>query len=145
MKHKLIISLLAITLYATDVIAQGPPNQASCAIQYFYDAAGNRIKRKWVCTNPNQNQLVAPLPQTNTLDMVVYPNPASNFITIDLTQALSNANVELQDITGKIIAVETLTGNSVSFDMRTLAQGAYMVVLKRKDTKEVLVRKVVKE
>ena len=88
---------------------------------------------------------MVPLPQTNTLDMVVYPNPASNFITIDLTQALSNASVELQDITGKIIAVETLTGNSVSFDMRTLAQGAYMVVLKRKDTKEVLVRKVVKE
>lgn len=123
--------------------------QGGCAIKYEYDAAGNRIKRSKYCWSPNggggslRPTVIAD--NVSTLEMLVYPNPVTTYITVDFNQDVQNAKVELQDIAGKVLASKIPNGRSVQFDMQAVAQGAYMVVLKRKDAKEVLVRKVVKE
>lgn len=61
--------------------------------------------------------------------VLVYPNPASSTISIDLTGISEQAiQLELLDLTGKVIAVKTVsTGTIESFDIVNLAKGMYQV------------------
>jgi hypothetical protein len=148
--YKTLFFLMLLLASAHIISAQVYPSggQGGCAIKYEYDAAGNRVKRSKYCWSSNGGGSLRPsaiASEVSTLDMLVYPNPATTYITVDFNQDVLNAKVELQDMTGKVLASKIPNDRSVQFDMQSLAQGAYLVVLKRKDTKETLVRKVVKE
>jgi hypothetical protein len=145
--------VLLVVLSSTHLIkAQVYPSggQGGCAIIYEYDAAGNRIKRSKICWSPNGGgggslRPIATSKDASLLDMVIYPNPTSSYITIDFSSDVFNAKVELQDVAGRVLATSVPKDRSVQFDLQSYAQGTYLVVLKRKDTKELLVRKIIKE
>ena len=65
--------------------------------------------------------------------IMMYPNPTSDFITINVTNvtALGVVNVNILDITGKVMMTEKLNGNGAVFnetyDVSTLATGTYFV------------------
>jgi hypothetical protein len=67
----------------------------------------------------------------STLKM--YPNPATDQITIDVTNfnGLDVINVTIVDITGKIVLIEKLEGTGSKFnetyDVSTFATGTYFV------------------
>jgi hypothetical protein len=142
------IFVLCILGVANQLLAQAipPAGYGGCAIEYDYDAAGNRIKRSKYCWNPYQNQrAIQGAPAESILEMQVYPNPASTSVSVVLSTELEEAVVELQDISGKLISTKHVHGAQAVFDIRHLAQGAYMVVLKQKNSKLRMVRKLVKE
>jgi len=60
----------------------------------------------------------------------VYPNPASDKLTIEFVENLSNeVSIQLADLQGKIIFAETITTgvNSKQLDISTFAKGTYML------------------
>jgi PKD repeat protein len=61
--------------------------------------------------------------------VAVYPNPVLSTLSIDLTSvAAGNVQVELLDITGKLLAVQTnVQGSVAQFDISNFAKGMYQV------------------
>jgi hypothetical protein len=81
--------------------------------------------------------------------MTVYPNPAAGVFTVEINSAeqLPQANVQLIDLTGKLIAnrfVNLVAGsNHVLFDEKNLQRGTYLVRLVSERDQFVPVRVVV--
>jgi hypothetical protein len=58
----------------------------------------------------------------------VYPNPASGVITLNLSNAVSNATVKITDNTGRLVSSSSnLSGNTLNVDVSRLATGSYYV------------------
>lgn len=63
-------------------------------------------------------------------DIKLYPNPATDYITIDVGEQLSNVqDVLVVDAVGRELIRKTVTTSSVTLDIRTLAQGVYYIRL----------------
>jgi hypothetical protein len=77
-------------------------------------------------------------------DVSVYPNPASDKISIDLSSVLAeNVSVALVDMAGKVLTVrQNVAGTVASFDMSSFAKGMYQVRIT--DGSSVSTRKVTK-
>lgn len=58
--------------------------------------------------------------------MKIYPNPASNCLKIEL-QEITNDNLSIVDVTGKIVLSETITSNNVEINISCLDSGFYIV------------------
>lgn len=148
--NKKLILIIAILFATQQLFAQALPQNINggCVIKYDYDAGGNRIKRSKYCL-PAGGYVQRPAKQgvnkITDIEMQVHPNPASTSFSVVFNQEINNAVVELQDIAGKVIASKQIAGSNTTFNIQYISQGAYLVVLKRKDTKEVMVRKLVKE
>lgn len=84
---------------------------------YFYQADGS--------TN------LAPstgLNSVNQFALSVYPNPASDFVTVDLSNAEGDVAIEIYGIGGKLAArYNTSGGNSFTMPVKNLAGGNYVV------------------
>lgn len=61
----------------------------------------------------------------NTLN--IYPNPADEFLTIEMPDAMGPFDITLIDMTGKIVLTKTTNGKSVSIDVSQLKSGQYRV------------------
>ena len=70
----------------------------------------------------------------------LYPNPVADVLYVSAPTA---SEVALLDMSGKVIAVRSLNGQEVSFDMSSLAGGVYMVRITNAD--QVTIQKVVKQ
>ncbi len=59
----------------------------------------------------------------------MYPNPASGIVNISLANIYDNQNVEIYDITGRLINKLELKNNSTTqqIDISSLNQGIYLV------------------
>ena len=62
-------------------------------------------------------------------DLVVFPNPTSNFITLK-TANISANTVDVFDITGKKISTHSFTNGQASFNTSTLVSGIYIYTIK---------------
>ena len=56
----------------------------------------------------------------------LYPNPASNYITIESDQ-YNIESVELVDLVGKVIRTNNTPGNAVVWDIQQLSAGVYLI------------------
>jgi len=67
--------------------------------------------------------------------VAIYPNPAEDLITVDLSMLdTKNAAIEIIDITGKIIDTYTLDTNmKIQIDLGTYANGIYQVKVSNED------------
>lgn len=69
--------------------------------------------------------------ENNTMEINVFPNPTSDFITIE---AEDLQHVVLTDITGKTLNSQTVKGNSVRLDVSGLKAGVYFISAKTHTT-----------
>jgi hypothetical protein len=65
-------------------------------------------------------------------DMTVYPNPATDALTIDLSLAQAEKlTVQLVDVTGKVLKQSVVEGNDganqIRFDIQGVAKGLYLL------------------
>jgi len=72
---------------------------------------------------------------------VVYPNPNSGEFTIEFGNA-ANKQIEVLDITGRVVAKNTSNDQKVNFNLNTLANGVYYVKVVSNNSSEVV--KIVK-
>lgn len=80
-------------------------------------------------------------PETSRLSLEVYPNPSRNVVTIKSPQS---AQLEVLDLTGKVVMVKALTEGTNSLLLNDLASGMYTLKFEQKglvDFHKLLVQK----
>ncbi len=70
---------------------------------------------------PNAIQNIA-----DRLEVSIYPNPASDVITISTTENTQDYTVTVADVTGKIVAAQNLQGNNTTIGVSEFANGTYI-------------------
>ena len=66
--------------------------------------------------------------------MQIYPNPASNFFTVNFSEALiSKKTLRLFDATGRLLTNTVLTAGSTMFDTQHLTSGIYQLYITAQD------------
>ncbi len=75
------------------------------------------------------------------LEFAVYPNPATESVTIQL-QRNASVKVEIISITGKLMRSELLEGNQFRMDVSDLTSGLYMIRMTNTIDKSVSVKKL---
>ncbi len=62
------------------------------------------------------------------LNLTVYPNPAANYVKLDMQESIDNANIQLVDLTGKVVKSMDAS-NQVNFqmDVSDLKEGIYLL------------------
>lgn len=70
----------------------------------------------------------------------IYPNPATNYITINTN---TNATIEIYNIQGQIVKIMTNTSTINTLDIKDLAYGIYTIKIKSGD--EILFKKLIKQ
>lgn len=80
-------------------------------------------------------------------DMVIYPNPATNNITVLLNQTAEELFLEVSDLTGKRIAAYSIgkNTNSLVLPVQHFGKGIYLLSLKNREGSVLRVKKVVVE
>lgn len=145
MKHLILFFLLYG--YCQMILSQ------PCGITYFHDAAGNRFKR-FECSGPpslkkDKGQITELMPENlsnkNGLkfedevnenlslsemddDILVYPNPSSNFLFIKIKETDDIPEVYFINMFGVVLKMNLLSENKV--DIENLPSGNYLVVIK---------------
>lgn len=77
-----------------------------------------------------------------TSGILVYPNPNTGEFTIELNNG-SVKNIDVMDLTGRVIISNTSSNDKVDFNINTLANGVYYVRIQSNNTVEVI--KIVKQ
>jgi hypothetical protein len=65
----------------------------------------------------------------NSAKLAVYPNPATNAVTVEASQASDAAQVQLMDISGRVLQTVQLNGGKADINMAELANGMYLIKL----------------
>jgi aminopeptidase YwaD len=75
----------------------------------------------------------------NTLESIkIYPNPAKDFLNIELPKEVKNFNLEITDLNGRLILNKE---NETKINVSSLVNGAYLCTIKAND--KIAVRKVI--
>jgi glucose/arabinose dehydrogenase len=69
----------------------------------------------------------------NSVDALIYPVPASDLITIEVSEALIGGNYEVIDYGGRIVAEGVLDSNSTTLGVSNLARGSFYLFLQNED------------
>ena len=87
-----------------------------------------------VILNPNINETITAIEGENPLsinnnsleeDLVIYPNPAKDMVTVSSSIPLNNAKYTIYDITGKQILNASLKSNTIN--VSKLSTGIYVL------------------
>jgi hypothetical protein len=70
----------------------------------------------------------------NTGLFEIYPNPASNYVTINSSEAIGS--IELLDITGKVLISETIQSNTFTINVESYTKGIYFIKMTNTDFSE---------
>jgi hypothetical protein len=78
------------------------------------------------------------------LEANVYPNPANDFVTIDLQGVIKdNSTVELMTLTGAVVATSNISNNKARINTANIAEGLYFYQVKNNQTATVSGRIIV--
>lgn len=113
-------------------------SQTYCpAIQFLYDASGNRYYRDFNPTNPcgpppgNEDGVTSPKKKDYTTFINVYPNPATQAITINITSkdstCLEPTLVYMYDVNAQPVFSGSTSEQNIKLDVSSLSQGTYIV------------------
>jgi Secretion system C-terminal sorting domain len=110
--------------------AQGASSQDHCWIKYLYDAAGNRIERKWWCGDPHVVESDEKSMAEQPFGLTIAPNPTRDVFTLTSETTMENASVELVNSEGRTAARTVLYGNRCEVDVTGLDAGVYVVLIR---------------
>ena len=105
-----------------------PMSAGNYTVSYTYTDANN-------CTATSDQTVTVNsctgIKEIDESDIGVYPNPTSDFIIIELNNAmLKSAKLELYDIVGKLLIDEYLTDEKTTFKLNKFKKGMYVVKIK---------------
>lgn len=126
MKYVYALLLLFGTLGAA---AQTVP-AGYCGVEYSYDAAGNRIKRKYVCvTSLNSLAAIAPVEKPETVISGIYPNPNDGRFSVNFSKDIPPTQLLIFDTNGKPVTQKKISGTKTEIDISHLPDGIYFILL----------------
>jgi len=90
-----------------------------------------------VATNSNLNNIVTK-PAIN-----LYPNPASSFLNVQVTNAKANGSIKIYSAIGTLVKLVEMEDNEIKIDISELSAGLYLISIETK--KEVITKKFIKK
>jgi hypothetical protein len=78
-------------------------------------------------TRPQDN---GSLVNTDKIEVLVYPNPATDLVNIELTQAATEAKLVIVNALGQVVYQSEISENRHTLDMSTFASGLYLMQIK---------------
>lgn len=111
-------------------LAQNGPG--GCAIKYDYDAMGNRIKRSKYCWaggggGGSLKSIGSNNQESTSNEILVYPNPALTYVTIETKNPVKSGRIILMDMMGKVI-LQSISGEfQTLISVSQLASGVYLI------------------
>lgn len=91
------------------------------------NGSDNETKPSYIIVTANSNSIE----MIAKNDVQLFPNPASDFVTLKLDKLYHEATIEIQDVTGKIVAESTAIKSTITkVNLSPLATGIYHVVIK---------------
>ena len=63
-----------------------------------------------------------------TESLLVFPNPATDVITINIDEDITADNISVTDVQGNVVLNKVVKSNSISIDVSGLANGTYIVI-----------------
>jgi hypothetical protein len=97
----------------------------------------------WMLDDIQLTAHIEGIPEIGRDEIKIYPNPATELITISAKTFSSKMNVLVYDIVGQLCLQKMIFGTNEDIDISGLGKGIYMV--KVSDGNKIWVRKVVKE
>ncbi len=80
------------------------------------------------------NMGVLGLDEEATANLSIYPNPSADVVTIESN--VTEGSIQIIDLTGKVVANQTVNGVATSFNSAALTNGMYTVILTNGSTVE---------
>jgi hypothetical protein len=113
----------------------------------FYNAINNSITIfEDNCNTTDARLLINQNANNNTTSnlMQIYPNPNDGYFNIHLNQDISIADIDITDVTGKVIYSNTITfTQNTSVLKLNLQPGVYMIHLKNKESNISFIKKLI--
>lgn len=145
MPHVYLLTVICLALpFTAFAQVQLPPS--GCSIRYDHDPAGNRTSRYWYCwgntTFGGETTSGDDDPGDDDGDgksmlaemaLGLYPNPASDELTIALSHPVDNAHFSIHDLHGRVVQQGLFQGERMTVAITGLAPGPYHMRLMRKD------------
>lgn len=78
--------------------------------------------------------LVKPLNIASTLEVLVYPNPVYDILTVSVSKPHVEHKLALYNMLGHLVHFTTLHYDSPQIDLQELASGPYILILEEGDT-----------
>ena len=82
--------------------------------------------------------------QDTGIEIEVYPNPTSDFVTIHFNKLIDKPTYSLFDFNGKIIEQKNILGNDIKVNMTNCAEGSYLLRISHKKKQPLQTFKVIK-
>ena len=57
----------------------------------------------------------------------MYPNPASDVLTVQLPTGTEKAEVSVFDYTGRLVSSKTISSNDSTLDVQNISKGIYII------------------
>ena len=67
------------------------------------------------------------IPENNLLSFEMYPNPASDVLTVQLPTGTEKAEVSVFDYTGRLVSSKTISSNDSTLDVQNISKGIYII------------------
>jgi hypothetical protein len=80
------------------------------------------------------NMGVLGLDEAANANLSVYPNPTSDVVTVESN--MTEGSIQIIDLTGKVVANQTVNGVATAFNTSALTNGMYTVILTNGSTVE---------
>lgn len=90
--------------------------------EYLYAATFGRSMYKIDISN----NILATTQNEFASEVKVFPNPASDFVTVSIKDKMENPEIKMYDIMGKLVKQEQFeSGNNLQFSVSNLSKGIY--------------------
>jgi Secretion system C-terminal sorting domain len=159
----IVITLLCVTNATAQCLA-GETLVCTSAINYTYDAVGNRIARAQYCyCSANGGRPTANAPKDSTITAPntetakytanapaaksiasgeigkatigsIYPNPTTTKVTVMFTTEVQNAVLQVSNQLGQQVATYKVSGSQTTIDLSENATGIYLLTLLQNQT-----------
>ena len=67
------------------------------------------------------------IPENKLLSFEMYPNPASDVLTVQLPTGTEKAEVSVFDYTGRLVSSKTISSNNSTLDVQNISKGIYII------------------
>jgi hypothetical protein len=96
----------------------------------------------YVCLDNFITDLGSSITESKTINLNVFPNPTTNFISIDLSE-FKNSKISILNINGKTVVTQNQTKEIEKIDLYYLPKGVYFIEIK--DDENTYFEKVIKK
>lgn len=135
-----------IVIRSKQTIVRNNFNNPTLTIYKTYDQQGVLIEeRKGAYYYTEYERGTGIAHKTKKLDVVVFPNPAKNKVSIKIQDEVKPVNIKLIDLNGKVVLQQFFHKPDATIYLDNLASGVYQLVLSTTDNNAHFTQKIVKQ